>query len=189
MAVLNGAFGGVAALVVLVAGIPHAGASAQTLTQDEALSLAFPDADIERRTAYLDDSQLDRASQLAGPDVPIESTVVTYYVAVRRGEEVGVAYFDAHRVRTLPEVLMVVVGLDGRIARIESVSFHEPPEYRAPRGWLGQFDGTALEDDLSLKGRIAVITGASLTSQAASRAARRSLALHQVIRPFRGGSP
>lgn len=159
----------------------------QTLTQDEALELAFPGADLERRTAYLGDVTLDSAAQLAGPDVPIEATVVTYYVARRGGEAVGVAYFDVHRVRTLPEVLMVVVGRDDRILRVESVSFHEPPEYRAPVGWLRQFSNGGLDEDLSLKGRIANITGATLTAGAASRAVRRTLALHAVIDPLGEG--
>lgn len=179
-----------AAVVVMVSMAATApGAGAQSLTQDEALALAFPGAELERRTAYLGDAELDRASRLAGSDVTVESSVVTYYVALDDGTPVGVAYFDVHRVRTLPEVLMVVVGTDGRITRVESVSFHEPPEYRAPAGWLRQFEGGTLDDDLSVRGSIANLTGASLTAAAASRAARRTLALHAVIDPLRGASP
>ena len=107
------------ALVVLACAGP---VGAQTLTQDEALALAFPGAEVERRTAFLDDTQLARASSLTGPDVDVESTVVTYYVAMRRGEPAGVAYFDADRVRTLPQVLMIVVGTDGRVVRVETVN-------------------------------------------------------------------
>jgi hypothetical protein len=175
------------AAAVVAASLNPVVVSAQTLTQDEALELAFPGADFVRRTAYLDDETLDSAGRLAGPDVPIESTVVTYYVAQRAGEAVGVAYFDVHRVRTLPEVMMVVVGRDDRILRLESVSFHEPPEYRAPAGWLRQFSDGGLDEDLSLKGEIANITGATLTAGAASRAVRRSLALHEVIDPLGEG--
>lgn len=174
------------ALVAAAMAAVTTGASGQTLTQDQALAMAFPGAEVERRTAYLGDAELDEASRIAGPDVPIESGVVTYYVAREAGTPVGVAYFDAHRVRTLPEVLMIVVGREGRIERVESVSFHEPPEYRAPDGWLEQFDGRAVGDDLSLRGGIANLTGASLSAEAASRAARRTLALHAVIEPFDG---
>jgi hypothetical protein len=166
-----------------------AAAPAQTLTQDEALALAFPGAEVERRTAFLDDAALSEAGRLAGPGVDVESTVVTYYVAHRGGEPVGVAYFDAHRVRTLPQVLMVVVALDDRIVRVETVSFREPPEYRAPDGWLRQFDGHALDDDLVLRRGIATMTGATLTAGAATRAARRTLALHRVIDPFAEPTP
>ena len=161
--------------------------SAQTLTQVEALALAFGGAEVERRTAFLDDDQIERASAAAGPDIEVESTVVTYYVAIREGEPAGVAYFDSHRVRTLPQVLMVVVGTDDRVARVETVSFREPPEYRAPDAWLRQFLGRALDDGLSLKGEIANITGATLTSGAVTRATRRVMALHAIIDPFGRG--
>ncbi|HET7039392.1 MAG TPA: FMN-binding protein [Gemmatimonadales bacterium] len=163
-------------------------AQAVRLTQDEALRLAFPaPAVIERRTAFLTHAQLAAARSLAGRDVPIEQRVITYYTAARDGEALGAAYFDAHRVRSLTEVLMVVVGPEGRIRRVEILRFDEPPEYRAPAGWLNQFPGDSLEDRLSLKGDVATMAGATLTSHAVVRAVRRVLALHAAIRP--GGVP
>lgn len=168
--------------------VPATGVDAQILTQDEALALAFPDADaIERRTAYLDDAQLQRARDLAGASVDIRSTIVTYYVAMSDGRPSAVAYFDAHVVRTLDQVLMVVVGPDARIRRMETVSFREPPEYRAPDGWLELFDGRALTPELSVRGDIPTLTGATLTALAVSNAARRVLALHRVVSPLGAG--
>ncbi len=172
----------VAALLIVAGTMPVA---AQTLTQDEALELAFPGFDIERRTAYLTDEQLTRAAELAGPGVDVESGIVTYYVAIREDRIGGVAYFDVHRVRTVTEVLMVVVDPDDRIRRVETIRFQEPPKYRAPDGWLRQFEGHGLDRALSLKGGIANITGATLTSGAVTRSTRRVLALHSVIAPFR----
>lgn len=114
--------------------------------------------------------------------------VVSYYVAMRGRKPVGVAYFDSHRVRTLNEVVMVVVephdsGLD-RIRSIEVLRFAEPPEYHASDAWLDQFKGRSLNPKLSLKQSIANMTGATLTSTAIVRAARRVLAAHARIRPF-----
>jgi hypothetical protein len=155
------------------------------LTQEEALALAFPPpATVERRTAFLNGDQVTRARDLAGAGVEIDQSVVTYYVGLRDGSPLGAAYFDVHRVRTLPEVLMIVVTPDDRIDRIEVLKFSEPPEYHATPAWIGQFKGRALADDLSLKAAIRNLTGASLTSQAVTRAARRVLALHRVIQPF-----
>ena len=180
----RGSWGALCAAAVLASPL-----AAQGLTQDEALELAFPDAEVERRTAFLDEGQLARARELAGSDVPVEAGIVTYYLAQRGGAPVGVAYFDPHRVRTLPEVLMIVLDPDARVRRVETVSFHEPPEYRAPDGWLRQFHGRGAEDDLSLTGAIAPITGATLTARAVSAAVRRTLALHRVIDPFSGAVP
>ncbi|HUE77142.1 MAG TPA: hypothetical protein VMM83_04305 [Longimicrobiales bacterium] len=161
---------------------------AQTLmTQEEALAVAFPAAKVERRTAFLTDAQLAEARRLAGEDVDIETGIVTYYVGFRDGRLLGAAYFDAHRVRTKAEVAMIVVGPSARIERVDILKFMEPPEYRAPEGWIAQLEDRPLDDDLSLQGSIRSMTGATLTARALTRAARRVLALHGVIGPFEKG--
>jgi hypothetical protein len=76
------------------------------------------------------------------------------------------------------------VGPDDRIREIEVLRFAEPPEYRPGDRWLAQFGGKTLTPALSLRGDIAMMTGATLTSNAVTRAARRVLALHHRIRPF-----
>ncbi|MGQ0813056.1 MAG: FMN-binding protein [Gemmatimonadota bacterium] len=156
-----------------------------TLTRDEALRLAFPaPVQIERRTAYLDEGQVAQAKRLAGSGVEVAQRVVTYYRGVRNGEVAGVAYFDTHRVRTLNEVVMIVVDTNSQIQRIEILRFAEPPEYKASERWLDQFDNEKLTPNLSLKRDIVNMTGATLTSRAVTNAARRVLALHAVIQPF-----
>jgi Na+-translocating ferredoxin:NAD+ oxidoreductase RnfG subunit len=168
--------------IALVVAAP-AGLRAQ-LTQQEALATAFPGAQIERRTAFLSEADLQAVRAAAGPDAPVDQSVVTYYVAHREDQPVGVAYFDSHRVRTLNEVLMIVVQPDDRIRSIEVLRFAEPPEYHARESWLRQFGGRSLGPDLSLGSGVAMMTGATLTSHAITRAARRVLALHRHIRPF-----
>lgn len=177
----------IAAVVAIICPVTF-GSVAGQISQDQALALAFSGADVERRTAYLDDDQLEEARRLAGGRVEIESTIVTHYIAHRAGNPVGVAYFDAHRVRTLQQVLMIVVEPDGSIGRVETVSFREPPEYEAPGRWLDLFDGRVLDDRLSTRGQIPNMTGATLTSNAVTAAVRRVLALHAVVRPFASGS-
>lgn len=157
------------------------------MTQEEALLLAFPEpATIERRTAYLDDAQIAEVRRLAEPWSGRDRAVVTYYVGRQDDEALGAAYFDAHRVRTMQEVLMIVVDPGGRVSRTEILGFAEPPEYMAPDGWLELFAGRTLESGTSTRGDIPILTGATLTSHAVSDAVRLSLALHQVIRPFGG---
>lgn len=159
------------------------------LSLQEALTGAFaPPATVQRRTAFLSPEDLAAIGSAAGPDAPMAQRVVSYYVAMHGPTPVGVAYFDSHRVRTLNEVVMVVVephdsGPD-RIRSIEVLRFAEPPEYHASEAWLDQFRGRSLNQRLSLKHSIANMTGATLTSTAIVRAARRVLATHERLKPF-----
>jgi Na+-translocating ferredoxin:NAD+ oxidoreductase RnfG subunit len=150
------------------------------LTQEEALRLAFPGARVEARTAFLTDEQRRAAKSLSGEE-ELPSALVRYYAATKDGRAVGEAYFDTHVVRTMPETVMVVVAPDARIARIEVLSFSEPEEYLPRARWYQQFQGKPLDDELSLKRAIHPVSGATLTSRATTDAARRVLALYQIL--------
>jgi hypothetical protein len=149
------------------------------LSVDEALTLAFPDCEVNRESVFLTDAEMSAASTLAGH--PRSTALVVRYVARRNDEPNGTAYFDTHRVRTLDETIMVVVNPDGTIGRIEVVSFAEPPDYLPREGWYKQFAGRALDDQLELDRAIRAVTGATLTANATTSAARRVLAVHEVI--------
>src|SRR5262245_65458731 len=167
-----------AALVVLAAG-PILGKV--FLTQDEALRLAFgPDAKVERRTAFLTPSQQSAAAKLSGA-THTPSALVSFYVGVRDGREIGTAYFDTHVVRTESETLMILIDPTGTIARIEVLSFAEPEEYLPRERWYGQFSGKKLDDELALSRGIRPVAGATLTVRATMDAARRVLAIHQLL--------
>jgi len=153
--------------------------SSAFLTVEEALELAFPKCVVERGTIYLKEAHKKRVRELA--KVAFDAGIVFPYVARRDGKVVGTAYFDTHKVRTLRQTLMVVVGTDGKIARTELLSFAEPQDY-IPRGsWYAQFLRRQLDDELALKRGIRGVTGATLTARATTAAARRVLALHQVL--------
>jgi hypothetical protein len=160
-----------------------ASASAKVfLTQEEALALAFPPgATVERRTAFLTPAQQQEVKKLSGAN-RLPGALVTSYVGLRDGREVGTAYFDIHIVRTQPETLMVLVDPAGAIARIEVLSFAEPEEYLPRQAWYGQFPGRKLDDDLSLRRGIRPVSGATLTVRATTEAARRILATHRILR-------
>lgn len=153
------------------------------MTQDEALKLAFPgQTDIKRQTAYLTDDQAAAVEKLTGEKPP--SRVITWYVGRGGGEAKGAgvtAWFDSHVVRTLPETIMVVVTSSGTIERIDILSFSEPEEYLPRAKWFDQLKGHPLNDELSLRRGVRPITGATLSARAIVTAARRVLALRQLL--------
>lgn len=157
------------------------------LSVDEALRLAFPESQVERGTVFLTPAQIAAAEERAGGDVP---GIVHPYRARRDGEVVGTAYFDTHRVRTLAETVMVVVDPEGRVRRVEVLSFDEPPDYLPRAEWYRQFDGRPLSPGLAVGRDLRGVTGATLTVRATGEAVRRVLAVHAVIHAAgRDGGP
>lgn len=154
------------------------------LTVNESLELAFPGCDVKRETIYLTTEQAKEAEDLAGGE--LRSAIIHRYQAFKDGQLQGTAYFDTHRVRTLPETLMVVVDPQGRTQRLEILSFQEPEDYIPGEIWYAQFDGKPLTDELNLKRDIRGVTGATLTARATTEAVRRVLALHEVIKGIKG---
>jgi hypothetical protein len=150
------------------------------LSQEQALALAFGDASrAERRTAFLTDEQAAGIRERAGSEPG--SRVVVYYEAKDEEALQITAYFDTHLVRTLPETVMVVVGPDSRVVRVDLLSFDEPEDYLPKRRWLDQFNGRPLDEELSTSRSIRAVTGATISSRVITATVRRVLALHAVL--------
>jgi len=154
--------------------------------KEEALRSAFPEADvIDKRTFFLTDDQKKQVETLAR--TRLDSKLVTLYIGKRGQKPLGYAMIDVHTVRTLPEAVMVVLSLEGRVVSTLILAFYEPLEYLPNERWLTQFDQARLTPDLRVGGRIAGITGATLTTRAMTESVRKVLALYQVLIAKGGG--
>lgn len=148
----------------------------ELMTQAQALAAAFPaGVHVTRQKFFLTPQQLAAAKSESGVDFD-DQLIVRY-----AGSDGRFAYFDTHRVRTLPETIMVVVGSDQKIERIDILSFDEPTDYFPKRRWIDQLLGRKLDRDLALDRAVRPISGASLTGRAIVNASRKVLALHRVL--------
>lgn len=155
-------------------------------SRESALRLAFPDGEsVETRTLVLDEAQSARIAERAGAKLP--SKIVRTYVGQRDGRVVGYAFIETHRVRSLPETVMVVVDAQGSIVGTHLLAFHEPKEYLPPERWLRQFDGEELDSELGLGRAISGIAGSTLTAQAVTACVRRAAAIAEecLVAPAR----
>ena len=148
-------------------------------SREEALAAVFPGATIDADRVYLTDAQAARIAELARGEM--ETKIIARYVARQGGRVVGRAYVDTHVVRTKRESLLISLGADGRVRRIDVTAFLEPREYLAPEPWMRQYDAKPLGDDLAIQRAIRPIAGATLTAQAVNGAVRRVLALDRVL--------
>jgi len=149
------------------------------VSPEEAVRDAFGGAPAEKRTDYLDEAQAAEITRLAG-SAPASRIVISFH-RTQDGRTLGTAYLETHIVRTLPESILVVLDPQGRVTRVEILSFDEPDQYRPKPKWMDQFAGRALEPELSLSKGIRGVTGATLSSRAITAAVRRVLATHQVL--------
>ncbi|MDR3605756.1 MAG: FMN-binding protein [Oligoflexia bacterium] len=151
------------------------------LSLSEALAQAFPapQCQVKTENRYLTEAEAKQAQELSGERTP--SALVVRYLATCGGKAAGRAYTDTHRVRTHPESLFVVLDASGRVRKIEVLSFDEPLEYMPRAEWYETFNQVPLGNDLQVRQKIPFVTGASLTSQATVKAARRVLALDQIL--------
>jgi hypothetical protein len=148
--------------------------------QDEALAVAFPEADaVERRTFVLTDAQARQIEQFAR--ARLESRVLTVHIGKQQGKVLGFALIDVHVVRTQPEAVMVVLSPDGQVESTIILAFHEPLDYLPANRWLKQFEKRTLTPDLAVGQAIAAITGSTLSANGVTDSARRALAVYQVM--------
>ena len=154
---------GLAVVLCLAVGAP-AGAKVFH-TRDEALQLAFPDAEnVETETFVLDDVQL-----------------VKIYTGRRDGAVLGYALIDIHNVRTMPEAFMVVLSPDGSVRSLRLLAFHEPLEYKPAGRWYEQFDRKSIHAPLRVGRDVHGVVGATLSARATTRGVRRALAFYEVL--------
>jgi len=148
--------------------------------RDEALKLAFPDADrVVPKDFFVTHEQHDAIEAQAKSK--LESDLITVYVGYRGEQVIGYAIFDTHVVRTMPETFLVVLSPAGAVSATYLLAFYEPSEYAPPERWLAQFHDATLSDELRVGRGIVGITNSTLTSAAVTGGIRRALAIHAVL--------
>ena len=164
--------------VMMVVCLAHTANAQVIMTTGEAMKLAFPDCQIHRSTVLLDESKQAAIEKICGQK--ILKSMVFPYVATRKGELVGTAWFDVHKVRSKKQLLMVVLDPQQNVQRVELLAFAEPKKYQPRKRWLRKFNKQKLGGAQAGKD-VPRITGATLTVRASTRCVQRTMALHRVV--------
>ena len=168
------------ALLVAALGAGMPAAAKVFYTQEEALALAFPDAErVEARNWVLTDEQAGRIEELSR--AKLDSKLVRAWRGAKGDTILGWALIDVHTVRTQAEAFLVVLTPEGSVRTVRMLAFHEPLDYLPPERWYEQFDGKTRDDPLRVGGDIHGIAGATLSSRATADGVRRALAIYQVL--------
>ncbi len=157
---------------------PHKAEPGLMLTQSQALQEAFAGYSVERRTAYLTKEQVEQASAMSG--CRHESAVVSYYLARSTAGLVGAAFFESHRLRDGTETIMTVLAPDGRLARTEILSFHEPADYLPSGKWRASLLGRTLRELEHVSPPVGANPRTMLSARSFLEGVRRLMAVYEV---------
>lgn len=173
----NASIAAVLALLAAMSATPAVGRVYKTM--DTAIKDVFQDAVVSRNSVFLTDEQVKRIELATGSEM--ESALVHPY-EIREDELlVAVVYFDSHRVRTLRQTIMVAVGIDGALARVEALSFEEPEAYRPPEAWYRRLQGRRFGDGIEKGSAVDAVSGATISVRATVSAVGRILAIHNEL--------
>lgn len=165
-------------IVILVFFTVHSFANL-LMTRDEALKVAFPEADsVEKIDIFINDKQAREIESLA--KTKLDSKIFIFYEFKNEGEILGYAVLDTHLLRTKSETVMYVISRDGKLINAEILAFFEPTEYMQSENWLELFKNKALTNDLRIDRDIPNITGATITSHAFTESVRKILAIYNI---------
>ncbi len=149
------------------------------LKKDEALELAFPDAQkIEEVQVFLDPSQVKEIESRAMAE--LDSKLYIFYRGAKDGQSTGYALIETHKLRTKTETVMYVISPKGKLKTTEILAFFEPPDYQPGSKWLNLYNDRKLDDSLKIGRDIPNITGATITSHAFAKSVRKILAIFEV---------
>ena len=152
------------------------------ISKDEALKLAFPDADqIEKKQVFLSIDQKSEIEQIAKEK--IKSRFYVFYVAKKGDNYLGSALIETHILRTKTETVLYVIDTNGCLKQAEILAFYEPSEYKPGNKWMKLFNHKDINDSLRVGKDIPNITGATITSYSFTQSVKRVLAIYEVAFP------
>lgn len=148
-------------------------------TKEHALYVVFPKTKVIEKNFFLSDAQKAQVEKLSKSK--LTSPLILYSEIYENKKLIGYAFFDKHKVRTMPETLMIALNASGQIKAIRILRFNEPKDYIVPARWLALFEKKDLDESLWLKQDIPVVSGSTLSSWAVLKSARTALAFYKVV--------
>jgi Na+-translocating ferredoxin:NAD+ oxidoreductase RnfG subunit len=162
-----------------VLAVPAPAFAARYMTVDEALRMAFPEADTFAPVRLSLTAAQWQAIDREAP-APVAAREPLAWKASAGGEEIGRVYVDEVLGKQLFITYAVAIGADGSVRRVEILEYRETHgfEVRNVR-WLKQFAGADAASPLQLNKDIRNISGATLSCRHVTEGVRRLLVVHR----------
>lgn len=169
-------------ILFLALALIHTGVKAETiyLTPQEALQLAFPSSTFTKETKKLTVEQKKSLEKEVGIKIP---KLNWSFTIARSGENItGYALIDNEIGKTEPITFMTAMTKTGQVKAIEILVYRESYGSEVTqKSFLNQFKNKKTGDPLTLGKNIQNITGATLSSRAVTKGAKRALLLWKTF--------
>ncbi len=157
------------------------------LREADAPHVMFPESTgAERRTLELTDAELKWLERTLSRRTDV--TKYPYFEVSKQHEPLGRIFILDVVGQAHPITFAVAVGLDGLVKDVEVLVYREPYGAQIEEArFRRQFTGKKLTDPITLGRDVDVITGATISSRAATYAVRKGLSLAEVLRARSAG--
>lgn len=148
------------------------------LTKNEALKVAFPDADqVDREKKWLTDAQREAIGNICLQK--IKDRRINFYIGKKAGKPIGYALMDYVIGKSFPINFMVVLNTDGTVRNVEIMVYREPQGWEVRyKSFLSQFFGRNAESNFR---DINSITGATISVRSITRGVYKAVAAFKVL--------
>jgi Na+-translocating ferredoxin:NAD+ oxidoreductase RnfG subunit len=164
------------------------------LAKQEALKAVFdPDCEITTETKTLKGTTLSKVKERLGGKLVYyqegsesenvtSATKIDFHVASKNGDKIGIAIVDVEPGKWGPVEFMVALGPEGAVKKVRVMSYQEKRGRPiARRSFMRQYQGKTSKDPLKVGKDITGISGATISSRAATFAVRKAIALYEEL--------
>ena len=164
------------------------------LEKEDALKqVFFKGAEIEIETKELSDEMMEKITEKLGgsfvytpegseSDEVEESNVIDFYFASKGGKRLGVAIIGAEPGKWGPVTFITSMDLKGTV-KVARVMSYEEVRGRpiAQRSYMNQYKGKNVNSSLTVGKDIMGVSGATISSRAATFAVKKALVLYKTV--------
>lgn len=163
------------------------------LTKEEALKYVFPGCEIANTTKSLKGPVLSKVKKRLGGSLVFfqegsESARVSgkksikFYVASKNGKKIGVAIIDVEPGKWGPVEFIIALNLQGVVQKVRVMSYQEKRGRPIARlSFMRQYTGKSSKSVLRVGRDIAGISGATISSRAATFAVKKAIVLYEEL--------
>ena len=182
------------ALVLISAVMPITGYAFTLLTKEQALKDVFGSGyEIVTETERLRGETLDRIKERLGGQLVYEQAgsesekveeqnKVEFYYAMKDGKKVGVAVIDTQPGRWGPVEFIIAMDSTPKVKKVAVMSYQEKRGRPiARRSFMQQYTGKSTKDPLEVGKDIVGISGATISSRAATFSVTKALVLVEEV--------